>query len=150
MTDRSRLGFRTPPTTVDVDAWRVKLFCQAIGETNPVHWDAQAARAAGLERCPVPPTFIKALEGEHFSSAALMQMLQVPLKGVLHAEQRFEIEDPVHVGDALEISRHVSQIFDRKEGQFTFIVVETDYRVGGRRAARSEQTILVRNALAAA
>lgn len=150
MTDRSRLGFRTPPTTVVVDAWRVKLFCQAIGDTQPVYWDMDAARAAGLERCPVPPTFLKSLEGEHFSSAALMQLLQVPIKGVLHAEQRFDHEAPVHVGDALEISRHVSQIFERKEGQFTFIVVETEYSVAGHRAARSEQTILVRNALAKA
>lgn len=150
MIDRTRIGFRTAPSKVPVDGWRVKLFCQAIGETNAVYWDPEAARAAGLARCPVPPTFLKAVEGEHFSSATLMQLLQVPLKGVLHAEQRFEHEIPVHVGDEVEISRCVSQIYDRKEGQFTFIVVETEYAVAGRRAATSRQTILVRNALAAA
>ncbi|MCC6248753.1 MAG: MaoC family dehydratase N-terminal domain-containing protein [Rubrivivax sp.] len=145
MIDRSRIGFTTAPTRVPVDAWRVKLFCQAIGETDPVHWDADAARAAGHTACPAPPTFLKAIEGEHFSSAALLQMLQVPLAGVLHAEQQFDHHWPVHVGDVVEVSRRVDRIFDKKDGALTFCVVDTDYRVEGRSAARSTQTILVRN-----
>jgi hypothetical protein len=44
--DRSRIGFATAPTRVPIDAWRVKLFCQAIGETDAVHWDV-----AGRPRC---------------------------------------------------------------------------------------------------
>jgi len=108
MIDRSRVGFTTEPTTVAIDAWRVKLFCQAIGETDPVYWDAHAARAAGCAVCPVPPTFLKAVEGEHYSSAALMKLLNVPLRGVLHAEQAFEILAPVLVGDAVEVQRSVA------------------------------------------
>ena len=149
MIDRSRIGFATAPTRVPVDAWRVKLFCQAIGEGDPVHWDDEVARAAGHRACPVPPTFLKAVEGEHFASAALLRLLQVPLAGVLHAEQTFEHLAPVHVGDVVEVSRRVDRIFDRKDGALTFIVVDTDYRVEGRVAARSTQTILVRNAVAA-
>ncbi len=143
--DRGRIGFTTAPTRVSVDAWRVKLFCQAIGETDAVYVDAVAARAKGHRACPVPPTFLKALEGEHFSSAALMKLLHVPLTGVLHAEQRFDHLAPVHVGDVVEISRRVDSIADKKDGALTFIVVDTDYRVDGRAAARSTQTILVRN-----
>ncbi len=148
MIDRSRIGFATAPSRVAIDAWRVKLFCQAIGETDAVYWDADAARAAGHTACPVPPTFLKAVEGEHFSSATLMQLLQVPLTGVLHAEQEFQHLAPVHVGDVLDVSRRVDKIFDKKDGALTFIVVDTDYRLGDRTAARSTQTILVRQALA--
>lgn len=149
MIDRARIGFTTPPTRVAIDGWRVKLFCQAIGEPDPVYWDADAARAAGHPACPVPPTFLKAVEGEHFSSASLMALLQAPLTGVLHAEQVFVHRLPVHVGDVVEVSRRVSQIYDKKEGAFTFIVVETDYVHEGRNAASSLQTILVRNKLPA-
>lgn len=140
MIDRSRIGFTTPPTTVAVDAWRVKLFCQAIGETDPAAW------APGT---PLPPTFLKALEGEHYSSAALMKLLNVPLRGVLHAEQRMDHEAPVHIGDEVEITRTVTQIYDKKDGALTFIVVETHYTVHGRRAATATQTILSRNPVAA-
>ena len=150
MIDRGRIGFSTPPTTVAIDAWRVRLFCQAIGETDPVYWDDAVARAAGHRACPLPPTYLKAIEGEHFSSAALMQLLQVRLRGVLHAEQAFEHHETVHVGDAVEVSRHVADIYDKKDGAMTFIVVDTSYRVGLRPVASSRQTILVRNRVAPA
>ena len=42
-------------------------------------WLGAAAWAPGT---PLPPTFLKALEGEHYSSAALMKLLNVPLRGV--------------------------------------------------------------------
>ena len=59
-------------------------------------------------------------------SAALMQLMNVPLGGVLHAEQAFDHLAPVHVGDVLELTRRVERIFDKKDGALTFIVVDTD------------------------
>ena len=140
----------TAPTTHAVDAWRVKLFCQAIGETDPVFHDAAAARRAGYRACPVPPTFLKAIESEHQSGAALMKLLDVPMTGVLHAEQRFEFESPVHVGDTVEISRTVAEIFDKRGGAMTFIVVDSHFRVAGQAVASARQTIVVRNSMPAA
>ena len=150
MIDRHLVGITTAPTCVPVDAWRVKLFCQAIGETDPLYWDDATARAAGHRACPVPPTFLKALESEHCSSAALLELLQVPLGKVLHAEQSFDYQQPVHVGDEVEITRSVADIYDKRDGALTFIVVQTRYRVGALDAASSVQTILVRNAQGAA
>lgn len=150
MTGRHPLHLGTTATRVPVDAWRVKLFCQAVGETDPVHWDAAAAQAAGHPACPVPPTFLKALESEHCSSATLLQRLQVPVHKVLHAEQSFELAHPVHVGDEVEITRSVTDTYDRRNGALTFIVVQTRYSVGTQEVARSVQTILVRNTAQAA
>jgi len=143
MIDRSCIGFATTPTTVRIDGWRVALFCQAIGETDPVYRDPGPGS-------PVPPTFLKALESEHFSSAALLDMLGVPLRGVLHAEQAFEYLAPFYVGDVVDVSRTVADIYDKKEGALTFVVVDTQYRVGALSVAQSRQTILVRNSMAAA
>jgi len=150
MIDRSRIGYATEPTTVRIDGWRVKLFCQAIGETDEVYWNPAAANAAGLPACPLPPTFLKAVEGEHFSSAMLMSLFEVPLQRVLHAEQSFEHLAPVYVGDSVEVSRAVTDIYDKKKGALTFIVVETRYDVDSRPVATSRQTILVRNETSAA
>lgn len=150
MIDRTRIGFETEATTTDIDGWRVKLFCEAIGEDDPVYRDPEAARAAGHPACQVPPTFLKAVEGDHFSSAQLMSLLQVPLRGVLHAEQSFDHLAPVYVGDRIEVSRKVADIFDKKNGAFTFIVVDTHYRRARQPVASSRQTILVRNVLEAA
>ena len=148
MIDRSHIGFTTEPSTAVIESWRVQLFCQAIGETDPVYWDLNVAQAAGHRACPVPPTFLKAMEGEHFSSAALLKQLAVPLRGVLHAEQSFEHLAPLYVGDAVEINRTVSDIAEKKQGALTFITVDTSYKVAGQVVASSCQNILVRNQLA--
>jgi acyl-CoA thioesterase FadM len=147
MIDRSHIGFTTEQTKVLIDPWRVRLFCQATGETDPVYWDADAAAVHGYRAYPVPPTFLKAMEGEHFSSAQLLNHLNVPVRGVLHAEQTFEYLASLSVGDAVEIRRQVVDIYDKKEGTLTFIVVDTHYSVSAQPVAISRQTILVRNSL---
>jgi hypothetical protein len=143
--ERSHLGHRTAPSDIVIDGWRVRLFCEAIGETDPVYGDIDTARAAGHRACPVPPTFLKAIEGEHFSSAAVLALLCVPVARVLHAEQAFEHFAPLYVGDKVTVSRMVVDIFDKKNGALSFIVVDSFYGVNFEPVASSRQTILVRN-----
>ena len=145
MIDRAPIGFSTPPTTVAIDAWRVRLFCQPTGDTDPVHWDPDAAARAGHTACPVPPTFLKALETDHCSSALLMERLGVPLRTVLHAAQSFDDLAPLHVGDRIEISRHITDSYDKRDGALTFIVVDTRYLRNGTPVGSSRQTIVARN-----
>ncbi|HEV7575242.1 MAG TPA: MaoC family dehydratase N-terminal domain-containing protein [Caldimonas sp.] len=149
MIDRGRIGFRTAATIVRVEGWRVKLFCAAIGETDPVYLDDAAARAAGHRACLLPPTFLKAIDGEHFSSAAMLDVLAMPVGGVLHAEQTFHHVGPVYVGDEVEVSRTIVDIFEKKNGAMCFVVIQSDYRVAARAVASSRQTILIRQAAAA-
>ncbi len=148
MIDRCHIGFSSDPSTAVIQPWRVQLFCQAIGETDPVYWDPNVAHAAGHRACLVPPTFLKAMEGEHFSSAALLKQLGVPVRRVLHAEQTFEHLAPLYVGDEVEICRTVKDIVDKKQGALSFITVDTAYWVSGQAVASSCQSILVRNQMA--
>jgi hypothetical protein len=145
MIDSKFKGYTTPSSAVKVDAWRVKLFCQSIGETNPIYWNEKMALAAGHRACPIPPTFLKALETEHFSSAAILRVLEVPLGKVLHAEQSFDFSRQAYVGDEVEMSRTVSDIYEKRGGAMIFIVIETVYRVDDVSIGKSSQTILIRN-----
>jgi acyl dehydratase len=145
MIDPRFKGYTTQPSTVRVDGWRVQLFCQAIGETNPIHWEPSAAHAAGFSGCPIPSTFLKALESEHFSSAALLRVLEVSVGKVLHAEQSFDYLRPVYVGDQVTITRTITDLYDKREGAMSFIVVHTDYRVNSVAVGSSVQTIMIRN-----
>lgn len=145
MIDRRHIGFSTAPSSVTVDAWRVQLFCQAIGSTNAAHWQLEAARLAGYSACPVPPTFLKAIETDHFTSAALLRLIEVPMHSVLHAEQSFEYLAPVHVGDEIQIQRRIADIYDKREGLLSFVVVDTEFRRRERTVCNSRQTIVVRN-----
>ena len=149
MIDRGHIGYTTTPSSTQINAWHVKLFCKAIGETDPVYWDHVVSEAAGFPGCPLPPTFLKAMEGDNFTSLDILKLLNVPIKGVLHAEQSFNHHAPVFVGDTVEITRQITDIYDKKEGASTFIVVDTFFRVDGEVASTCSQIILVRNRLEA-
>jgi hypothetical protein len=145
MIDLKHIGYRTTPTLLPVDAWRVKLFCKAIGETDPVYWDIQTAQAAGYSTCPIPPTYLKAVEGDHCTSADLLQVLAISVKGVLHAEQSFTYFSQVYVDDVVEVSREIVDIYEKKSGAYNFVVVDSHFKVKDKLAASNKQVILIRN-----
>jgi acyl dehydratase len=133
MIDRRCIGFSLPAVSVHVDRWRVELFCQAIGEEDPAFWE----RA-------VPPTFLKAIEGENHSSRAILEALGVPLRNVLHAEQSFEYIGPVYVGDEIRVARKVVDVFEKKGGALEFIAIDSDFTKEGSLVCRSRQLVMVR------
>jgi acyl dehydratase len=145
MIDSKFKGYTTAPSFVKVDAWRIKLFCKSIGEINPIYYDEKVAQAAGHKTCPIPPTFLKAIETEHFSSAELLKVLMVPMGKVLHAEQSFSYSGMVYVGDDVEMSRTITDIYEKRGGAMIFILIETNYRVQTVSIAKSIQTIVIRN-----
>ncbi len=149
MTAVHHIGFMTAPTKIVVNPWRVRLFCKAIGETNPVYEDVEVARSAGHRECLVPPTFLKALESEHCSSAVLLDLLGIPMRRVLHVEQSFSLHGEVHVGDEVEITREITDMYDKRAGALSFIVVRTRFKVEDVLACDSIQTLMVRNEVAA-
>lgn len=56
--DRGAIGTELPELSLHVDAGRLRYFAKAIGETDPVYTDLDAAKEAGHPDPPVPPTFI--------------------------------------------------------------------------------------------
>lgn len=136
MIARAHIGFTTAAGEIAIEAARVRLFCQAIGETDPAAWQTGQ---------PAPPTYLKTVENEHYSSAALLQQLDLPLLRVLHAEQSFEHIEPVRVGDVVTVQRQVADIYEKKDGALEFIVVDTRYTVEHKTVALARQTIVIRN-----
>jgi hypothetical protein len=63
--DQSVTGKELHPTTLTVEAGRLRFFAEAIGETNPVFTELEAAKTAGHRGLPVPPTFLFGIELEH-------------------------------------------------------------------------------------
>jgi hypothetical protein len=57
MIARKHIGRAFPPYTSLIEAGRVRLYCETIGETAPIRWDAQIARSAGYRNILAPSTF---------------------------------------------------------------------------------------------
>ncbi|TMH77769.1 MAG: MaoC family dehydratase [Betaproteobacteria bacterium] len=132
--DRRKIGTTLPEFSVTIGTDALARFACAIGEHH--------LRA---ESDPVPPTYLKVIEGVGGSSRRIVDALGIDLRRMLHAKQEFEYLAPLRVGATLTVVRTVSDIFQKKEGELEFVVIETRFRdAAGTLVALSRQTLLVR------
>ncbi|RBY91581.1 MaoC family dehydratase [Blastococcus sp. TBT05-19] len=100
--DRELVGRSYPPSAVyEVGRAKIAEFATAVGALDPVHLDADAARAAGHPDVIAPPTFAIVV-----SLDAAFVVLSDPEVGldysrVVHGEQKFTHHRPVRAGDRL-------------------------------------------------
>ncbi len=147
MLDKSFIGLETQPRSVDVEKGQLKFFAQATGETNPVYFDENAAKAAGHPTLPAPPTFLFCLETMAPSTDNVMAKLGINIGRVLHGEQQFTYGKPIYAGDTITLRTRVSDIYDKKGGALDFVVQDTSAtNQKGENVGVSRTVIVVRNA----
>ena len=146
MIDRKHIGRRSAPHTAEVEKGRLRFFARAIGETDPVYTDEEAARAAGYPSLPAPPTFAFCLEMEKPNPFEDLEAMGIDLGKVLHAEQSFQYHAPICAGDSLTFETRVSDIYDKKGGALEFVVQDCSVRnQTGTLVAELRRVIVVRN-----
>jgi hypothetical protein len=140
----SAIGLSTPPSTVDVERGRLRLFAKAIGETDPVYTDLDAALKAGHRDLPVPPTFLFCLEMDRPDPFAFLTEAGIDLAHVLHGEQSFTYHALCHAGDSLTFESRITDDYERKGGALRFLVRETRVTRGREPIADLGNVIVVR------
>ena len=144
--DRKHIGHQFAPFTTTVEAGKIRLFCKAVGEENPIHHDEAAAKAAGYRTIVAPPTFITAVTNDDPNKGGLLKLIDVDIGWILHGEQHYEYFAPVHVGDRLTCQQRVTDIYDKKGGALWFVVSEIDVTgEGGKPVAKARSITVVRN-----
>lgn len=146
MIDRKHIGMKSAPHRVEVEKSRLRFFSKAIGETDPIYTDEEAARAAGYASLPAPPTFAFCLEMEKPNPFEDLELMGINLGKVLHAEQSFSYHAPICAGDVLTFETRVSDIYEKKGGALEFVVQDCSVRnqTGGL-VAELRRVIVVRN-----
>ncbi|OFX00292.1 MAG: hypothetical protein A3D94_10840 [Alphaproteobacteria bacterium RIFCSPHIGHO2_12_FULL_66_14] len=144
--DKKHVGHEFKAFTTAVEAGRVKLFCKAIGEEDPIYVDEAAAKAAGYKALPVPPTFLQAITNDDPEKGGLLRLLDVDIGLILHGEQHYDYYAPVHVGDRITCQQKVVDIYDKKGGALWFVVSETSMKdQTGKAVAKATGITVVRN-----
>lgn len=130
--DRDKaLQLALAPLTVDIERGRLRLFAKAIGETDPVYTDVDAARRAGHPDLPVPPSFLgNAIELDIPNPLDWLLALGVDTTSTLHGEQSFVYHAMVHAGDSLVLHRKIADVYTKKGGALEFVVKQTDIKRG--------------------
>jgi acyl dehydratase len=147
------LAVDTSAVGVTTGAWRVVLdravlgnFARAVGDTNRVYTDRDAAGDAGFSHVPAPPTFTFA--APYWSAYYSDEQPEDPTRGqgnpmhkimgelyakgalVLHGEQEFEYHRTPVAGDVLDGEQKITDIYEKSSdsADMTFIVMETTWR----------------------
>ena len=111
---------------VQIERGPVRVFADALMDSDPVYRDDGA---------PVPPTFPFVMSywgsmGEGGAAGLPIDVLRQ--RGlILHGEQSFEYLEWPHVGDVLEGTTTVTDVYEKERsngGKLEFYVSETDWR----------------------
>ena len=121
------IGKSYAPMTYAVGREKIREYAYAVGETNPLHLEVQAARAAGYRDVVAPPMFAAV-----YSSPAIGPVLFDPQVGInfalmVHGGQELKWGPVVIAGDEIETTVTVKDISERSgTGFYVFESVSTN------------------------
>jgi acyl dehydratase len=117
------IGKTYAPTTYAVGREKIREYAAAVGETNPLHFDLEAARAAGHADLVAPPMFAVVYGARAVAPALFDPDVGIDFAMMVHAGQEFAWGPPVVAGDEITTIASVKDISDR--GGMMFYVFET-------------------------
>ncbi|MGA8112567.1 MAG: MaoC family dehydratase N-terminal domain-containing protein [Actinocatenispora sp.] len=109
--DPSFVGRSYPPTPpYEVGREKIREFADALGDTNPIYRDVDAARAGGHPDVIAPPTFPMVLTWPASQHIVDDPELGLDFDRVVHGNQRFQHHRPMRAGDRLSCTVTVETI----------------------------------------
>jgi acyl dehydratase len=139
------VGTVLAPLTVTIERGRLRFFAEAIGQTDPLYIDAEAARAAGYPDLPVPPTFLFGLALDAPDPFGWLTDLGIDLRFILHGTQKFDYDRLAFAGDTVDLHAEITNVFDKRGGALEFIDLQTRITQSGESIATLTQTVVVRH-----
>jgi len=137
-------GQETGTQKVVIERGPVRVFAEALGDDD----EAYAA-----EDALVPPTFPFVMSywgslGTGGAAGLPIDRLRGPGRAILHGEQAFEYERWPKVGDVLEGTGVISDVYEKERsngGKLEFYVTETDWKdaVSGEPVVKSIFTLVI-------
>jgi acyl dehydratase len=136
---------RTFEPTEPYEVSRVKIaeFASAIGEPSPLCRDKAAAQAAGYPDVIAPPTFAVVISMAGSNTALADPGLGLNYSMVVHGEQSFDHQRPLHAGDVVVTQSTIESI--RGTASLSMLTTRTEIRtVGGEHVCTARSTIVER------
>lgn len=139
----SAIGKTFAPGTYAVGREKVKEYANAVGETNPVHLDPAAARAAGYADVVAPPMFAVVFISQTMTPTLFDPEVGMNFAMMVHGGQKFTWARPIVAGE--EITTHVSvKDITEKDGKGFYVYETISKDESGETVVTGEWTFLVR------
>lgn len=130
--DRSTKGLVVGPITVHVERGRIRFFSEVLGNTDPIHFDVEAASKAGHPDIVAPPSFlmvIEALASDEIRRRKLVSasaLAGCDFRYLLHGDERYEYIAPIYANEDVQMSTRIVDFYDKKGGAMEFVNLEAE------------------------
>ena len=121
------VGKEYPATTYEVGLEKIREYANAVGQTEPVHHDREAAKAAGFRDVVAPPMFAVVYSSPAMGPAILDPDVDINFAAMVHGGQEFVWGEPVCAGDEITTRAKGSEIYEKDgKGFYVFESVSTN------------------------
>jgi hypothetical protein len=135
MADKSKLGMEFPHYSIKVEKNKIAEFVAAISQKEDIdhirdiYRDEEAAKKAGYDNIPIPPTFpISFIFWTGGGLQGTAKVLGADLNRLLHSEEEYEYFAPICAGDVVTRKVKVVDMYQRGgKGRFVQVtILETE------------------------
>jgi acyl dehydratase len=121
------IGKSFPSTVYAAGREKIKEYAHAVGESNPLHLDPEAARSAGHADVVAPPMFCVVYSSPSVAPAIFDPDVGINFAMMVHGGQQFEWGPLVVAGDEITTTTTVKDISERDgKGFYVFESVSTN------------------------
>ena len=121
------IGKQLPPVTYAVGREKIREYARAVGETNPVHLDVEAARAAGYPDLVAPPMFAVVYSAPAVGPGIFDPEIGINFAMMVHGGQEFVWGPLVVAGDEITTNTECKSIEVRDgRGYYVFETVSVN------------------------
>lgn len=137
------IGKKYEPVVYAVGREKIKEYALAVGETNPLHLDVAAARAAGFADVVAPPMFAVVYSAPAVGPPIFDPEIELNFAMMVHGGQEFVWGPLVVAGDEITTTAGVKDISEADgRGYYVFESISTNQR--GEQVCRGTWTNIVR------
>ncbi len=116
--DAELIGKTYRPSTYAVGREKVREYAAAVGETNPLYLNVEAARGAGYADVVAPPMFAVVYAGPAVVQGLFDPELEIDFSHLVHSSQELRWGPLVVAGDEITTTASVKDISARAEIRF--------------------------------
>ena len=106
------VGKEWPAATYQASRAKIAEYANVIGAENQVHFDKDAALAAGFREVVAPPMFCVVYSAPAMGPAILDPEVGMNFAAMVHGGQEFEWNEPACSGDEITTTAKCLEIFE--------------------------------------
>jgi acyl dehydratase len=138
------IGKKFPAYEYEVGREKIREYANAVGETNPIHHDREAAQAAGFRDVVAPPMFAVVYSAGAVGPAIFDPEVGMNFAMMVHGGQEFAWGEPVCSGDTITTTNEFKDYSEKDDGKTFFVFESVSTNQDGQEVCRATWTNIVR------